>query len=114
SWCFAGLPRAGLSRLVLVVHPSVRAQSVKDIIAMAKANPGAINFGSGGLGTTPHMAGELFAITAGIKMQHVAYRGEAPAINDLIGGQISLMFAKLYAVIGHIRAGELRGPAGAN
>jgi tripartite-type tricarboxylate transporter receptor subunit TctC len=108
---FVGVALAGVSPLVLVVHPSVPAQSVKDIIAMAKANPGTINFGSGGLGTTPHMAGELFAITAGIKMQHVAYRGEAPAINDLLGGQLHLIFANLSAVIGNVKAGSLRALA---
>jgi tripartite-type tricarboxylate transporter receptor subunit TctC len=108
---FAGVALAGTSPLVLVVHPSVRAQSVKELVALAKASPGAINFGSGGLGTTPHMAGELFAITAGIKMQHVAYRGEAPAINDLLGGQLHLIFANLSAVIGNIRAGSLRALA---
>ena len=80
---FAGVAMAAISPLVLVVHPSVPAQSVKDVIAMAKAKPGTINFGSGGLGTTPHMTGELFSSIAGIKMAHVAYRGEAPAINDL-------------------------------
>jgi len=108
---FAGVALAGVSPLVLVVHPSVPARSVSDIIAMAKANPGTTNFGSGGLGTTPHMAGELFAITAGIKMQHVAYRGEAPAINDLLGGQLHLIFANLSAVIGNVRAGALRALA---
>jgi tripartite-type tricarboxylate transporter receptor subunit TctC len=91
-----------------VVHPSLPAHSVQDIIAMAKADPGKINFGSGGLGTTPHMAGELFAVTAGIKLQHVAYRGEAPAINDLLGGQLHFIFANLSAVIGNVRAGALR------
>jgi tripartite-type tricarboxylate transporter receptor subunit TctC len=108
---FAGVALAGASPLVLVVHPSVRAHSVKDLIALAKASPGTINFGSGGLGTTPHMSGELFAITAGIKMQHVAYRGEAPAINDLLGGQLHLIFANLSAVIGNVRAGSLRALA---
>lgn len=108
---FAGVALAGVSPLVLVVHPSVPVQSVKDVIGMAKANPGNINFGSGGLGTTPHMAGELFALTAGIKMQHVAYRGEAPAINDLLGGQLHLIFANLSAVIGNVRAGSLRAIA---
>jgi len=108
---FAGIALAGASPLVLVVHPSVKAQSVKELIALAKASPGTVNFGSGGLGTTPHMAGELFAITAGIKMQHVAYRGEAPAINDLLGGQLHLIFANLSAVIGNIRAGSLRALA---
>src|SRR5438552_8311639 len=79
---FTGIALAGISPMVLVVHPSVPAHSVADVIAMAKAAPGAINFGSGGLGTTPHMAAELFSSLAGIKMAHVAYRGEAPAIND--------------------------------
>ena len=108
---FAGVAKAGVSPLVLVVHPSVPARSVKDLIALAKAKPGAINFGSGGLGTTPHMAGELFSIQAGIKMVHVAYRGEAPAINDLLGGQLDLIFANLSAVIGNVKAGSLRALA---
>jgi tripartite-type tricarboxylate transporter receptor subunit TctC len=108
---FVGVATAGVSPLVLVVHPSVPARSVKDLIALAKAKPGAINFGSGGLGTTPHMAGELFSIQAGIKMVHVAYRGEAPAINDLLGGQLDLIFANLSAVIGNVKAGSLRALA---
>jgi len=108
---FAAIALSGVSPLVLVVHPSLAAHSVDDIIAMAKAAPGSVNFGSGGMGTTPHMAGELFALTAGIKMQHVAYRGEAPAINDLLGGQLHLIFANLSAVIGNVRAGTLRALA---
>jgi tripartite-type tricarboxylate transporter receptor subunit TctC len=108
---FAGVAMGGISPLVLVVHPSLPAQSVKDVIEMARTRPGTINFGSGGLGTTPHMTGELFSSVAGIKMAHVAYRGEAPAINDLLGGQIPLMFANLSAVIGNVRAGQLRALA---
>jgi tripartite-type tricarboxylate transporter receptor subunit TctC len=108
---FAGVAKAGVSPLVLVVHPSVPARSVTDLIALAKAGRGTINFGSGGLGTTPHMAGELFSMQAGIKMVHVAYRGEAPAINDLLGGQLHLIFANLSAVIGNVRAGSLRALA---
>ena len=108
---FVGVANAGVSPLVLVVHPSVPAQSVGDLIAWAKTSPGTINFGSGGLGTTPHMAGELFSIQAGIKMVHVAYRGEAPAINDLLGGQLHLIFANLSAVIGNVKAGSLRALA---
>src|SRR5262249_5691409 len=108
---FVGVATAGVSPLVLVVHPSVPARSVKDLIALAKAKPGAINFGSGGLGTTPHMAGELFSIQAGIQMVHVAYRGEAPGINDLLGGQLDLIFANLSAVIGNVKAGSLRALA---
>jgi tripartite-type tricarboxylate transporter receptor subunit TctC len=87
------------------------AYSVKDVIAIAKAKPGTINFGSGGVGTTPHMAGELFALEAGLKIVHVAYRGEAPAINDLLGGQLHFIFANLSAVIGNVQAGTLRALA---
>jgi tripartite-type tricarboxylate transporter receptor subunit TctC len=108
---FAGVAMAGVSPLVLVVHPSVPAQSVGDLIALARAKPGMINYGSGGLGTTPHMAGELFSLQAGVKMVHVAYRGEAPAINDLLGGQLHLIFANLSAVIGNVKAGSLRALA---
>jgi len=108
---FAGVGLTGASPLVLVVNPSFAAHSVKDVIAMAKADPGKINFGTGGLGTTPHMTAELFQHVAGIKMVHVAYRGEAPAINDLLAGQIPLMFANLSAVMGNLKAGTLRALA---
>jgi tripartite-type tricarboxylate transporter receptor subunit TctC len=108
---FAGVALTGASPLVLVVNPSFAAHSVKDVIAMAKADPGKINFGTGGLGTTPHMTAELFQYTAGIKMVHVAYRGEAPAINDLLAGQIPLMFANLSAVMGNLKGGTLRALA---
>ena len=108
---FAGVALTGASPLVLVVNPSVAARSVADVIAMAKASPGKINFGTGGVGTTPHMTAELFQHVAGIKMVHVAYRGEAPAINDLLAGQIPLMFANLSAVMGHIKNGTLRAIA---
>jgi tripartite-type tricarboxylate transporter receptor subunit TctC len=108
---FTGVALTGASPLVLVVNPSFAAHTVADVIAMAKANPGKINFGTGGAGTTPHMSAELFQHTAGIKMVHVAYRGEAPAINDLLAGQIPLMFANLSAVMGQIKAGTLRALA---
>jgi len=108
---FVAVAPAGVSPSVLVVHPSMPVRSVKELIALGKAKPGAINFGSGGLGTTPHMAGELFSLQAGIKMVHVAYRGEAPAINDLLGGQLDLIFANLSAVIGNVKAGSLRALA---
>jgi tripartite-type tricarboxylate transporter receptor subunit TctC len=101
----------GASPLVLVVNPSFAAHSVVVVIAMAKANPGKINFGTGGLGTTPHMTAELFQHSAGIRMVHVAYRGEAGAINDLLAGQIPLMFANLSALMGNIKAGTLRALA---
>src|SRR6185295_8511005 len=105
---FAGLAMVGISPLVAVVNPSLPVHSIKDLIALAKEKNGAMNFGSGGVGTTPHMAGELFAYMAGVKMVHVAYRGEAPAINDLLGGQIPFMFSNLSAVIGNVKAGKLR------
>jgi tripartite-type tricarboxylate transporter receptor subunit TctC len=105
---FSGIAMSAVSPLVLVVHPSVPVHSVKDVIAMAKAKPGQVNYGSGGLGTSPHMCGELFQAMAGIKLAHVAYRGEAPAINDLIGGQIPFMFSNLSAIVGNVRAGQLR------
>jgi tripartite-type tricarboxylate transporter receptor subunit TctC len=108
---FAGVSMAGISPLVMVVNPSLPARSVNDVIEMAKAKPGAVNFGSGGVGTTPHMAGELFALAAGLKIVHVAYRGEAPAINDLLGGQLHFIFANLSAVIGNVKAGTLRALA---
>jgi tripartite-type tricarboxylate transporter receptor subunit TctC len=108
---FAGVTLTGASPLAFVANPSFAAHSVADVIAMAKANPGKINFGTGGVGTTPHMTAELFEHDAGIKMVHVAYRGEAPAINDTVAGQIPLMFANLSAVIGHIKGGTLRAMA---
>jgi tripartite-type tricarboxylate transporter receptor subunit TctC len=108
---FAGVGLTAASPLVLVTNPSFAAHSVANVIAMAKASPGKINFGTGGVGTTPHMTAELFEYDAGIKMVHVAYRGEAGAINDLLAGQIPLMFANLSAVMGQIKAGTLRALA---
>ena len=108
---FSGVALTSASPLVLVVNPSFAAHSVADVIAMAKANPGKLNFGTGGVGTTPHMTAELFQHDADIKMVHVAYRGEAGAINDLLAGQIPLMFANLSAVMGQIKAGTLRALA---
>jgi tripartite-type tricarboxylate transporter receptor subunit TctC len=108
---FAGVALTGASPLVLVANPAFSARSAADVIAMAKANPGKINFGTGGTGTTPHMTAELFEYDAGIKLVHIAYRGEAPAINDCIAGQIPLMFANLSAVMGNIKGGTLRGLA---
>ncbi|HEY4918939.1 MAG TPA: tripartite tricarboxylate transporter substrate binding protein [Xanthobacteraceae bacterium] len=108
---FAGVARAGASPLVLVVNPKFPAHSVAKLIALAKEKPGTLNFASGGIGTTPHMAGELFAELAGIKLVHVAYRGEAPALNDVLAGQIPMMFTNLSAAIGNIKAGSLRALA---
>jgi tripartite-type tricarboxylate transporter receptor subunit TctC len=106
-----GLAMIGISPLVAVVNANSPIHSIKDLIAEAKAKGGTMNFGSGGVGTTPHMAGELFAFNAGIKWVHVAYRGEAPGLNDLLGGQIPFMFSNLSVVIGNIQAGKLRALA---
>jgi tripartite-type tricarboxylate transporter receptor subunit TctC len=108
---FAGVALTGASPLVLVVNPSFAAHSVADVITMARTDPGKINFGTGGLGTTPHMTAELFEHDAGIKLVHAAYRGEAGAINDLLTGQIPLRFANLSAVMGNIKGGTLRALA---
>jgi tripartite-type tricarboxylate transporter receptor subunit TctC len=106
-----GISLLGASPLVLVVNPSFAAKSVGELIEMAKAKPGAINFGSGGVGTTPHMAAELFLFTTGVRMTHVAYRGEAPAIADVVAGQLPLLFANVSVVTGQVKAGTLRALA---
>jgi tripartite-type tricarboxylate transporter receptor subunit TctC len=107
----AGVAMFGASPMVLVVTPSFAAKSVKDLIEMAKAKPGAINFGSGGVGSTPHLAAELFLLNAGVRMTHVPYRGEAPAIADVIGGQLPLVFANVSVATPQIKSGILRALA---
>jgi tripartite-type tricarboxylate transporter receptor subunit TctC len=93
---------------VMEVNPSIPVKSVPEFIAYAKANPGKINFASGGLGTTSHMAGELFKFMTGVDIRHVPYRGSAPALIDLLSGQVQAMFDLMPASIGFIRAGKLR------
>jgi tripartite-type tricarboxylate transporter receptor subunit TctC len=92
----------------LVAHPSLAARSVKELIALARARPGAINYGSGGNGSTPHLAAALFAAMAGIELTHIPYKGTAPATADLIGGQIQIAFLGIPAVLPHARSGKLR------
>ena len=106
-------PVAGIIRapLVLVVNSSFPAKTVPELIAYAKANPGKVNFASGGNGTSNHIAGELFKMVAGVNMLHVPYRGGAPALTDLIGGQVQMMFIPMAGTIEHIRAGNLRALA---
>jgi tripartite-type tricarboxylate transporter receptor subunit TctC len=108
---FAPVGLIGSQANILVVNPALPVKSLAELIALAKAQPGKLNFASGGVGTTPHMAGELFRLTAGINVVHVAYRGEAPAINDLLGGQLHFIIANLSAVIGNVKAGTLRALA---
>jgi tripartite-type tricarboxylate transporter receptor subunit TctC len=106
-------PVAGVLRVpnLVEVHPSVPVQTLPEFIAYAKANPGKVNMGSGGSGGPVHMTGELFNMMAGLKMQHVPYRGEAPALNDLIGGQVQVVFGSVPASIEYVRAGMLRALA---
>jgi tripartite-type tricarboxylate transporter receptor subunit TctC len=99
------------SPLVLEVHPSVAANSVAELIALAKANPGKMSLASFGTASTSHVAGELFKLTAGINMLHVPYRGSAPLVVDLLAGQVQAAFDNLPASIEHIRSGKLRALA---
>jgi len=106
-------PVAGLVRLPLVmqVNPSVPAKTVAEFIAHAMANPGKINMASTGVGTSVHLAGELFKVMTGINMVHVPYRGGAPALTDMISGQVQVMFADLPSSLAHIQSGALRALA---
>jgi len=103
-------PVASIARssLVMVVHPSVPARSVPEFIAYAKANPGTLNMGSSGNGSPLHVAGELFKMMAQVDLVLVPFRGGAPALIALLGGQVQVMFATLPETVGHIKAGELR------
>src|ERR1700757_4407649 len=96
---------------IWVVNPSVPAKSVPEFIAYAKANPGKIHMASGGTGTPPHLAGELFKMMAGVDLIHVPYRGNGPAFNDLIGGQVQVMFPSPVGLLEYIQAGKLRALA---
>ena len=93
---------------VMLVNPSFSAKTVPEFIAYAKANPGMINFASGGTGFATHLAGELFKVMTGVNMVHVPYRGQAPAMTDLLGGQVQVMFDPVVSSIGHIQGGKLR------
>jgi tripartite-type tricarboxylate transporter receptor subunit TctC len=106
-------PVAGISRepSVMAVHPSVPTKTVPEFVAYAKANPGKINMASSGNGTGPHMVGELFKMMAGVNMVHVPYRGGGPALTDLLGGQVQVMFIALPASIESIKAGKVRALA---
>jgi len=106
-------PVAGIIRtaLVMQVNPSVPAKTVPEFIAYAKGNPGKINMSSAGNGSAPHVAGELFKMMAGVNMVHVPYRGAAPSLSDLIGGQVQVTFESMPSSIGYIRAGTLRALA---
>ena len=106
-------PVAGIVRApnVLVVHPSFPAKTVPEFIAYAKANPGAINYASAGVGSISHISGELFKMMTGVNIQHVPYRGAAPALTDLLGGRVPVAFLPMPGSIEYIRASKLRALA---
>ena len=106
-------PVASISRepQILALHPSIPANTVSEFIAYAKANPGKISMASGGNGTPAHIAGELFKMMTGVNLVHVPYRGAAPALTDLIGGQVQVMFVAMASGIEYVRAGKLRSLA---
>jgi tripartite-type tricarboxylate transporter receptor subunit TctC len=108
---FAAIGQATTSHYVIVVNPAVPVKNVKELIALAKAKPGQLNYGSGGNGNSTHLAGEYFKGLTGTNIVHVAYKGSGPAIVDLLGGQVQVMFANVVAVLGHMRSGKLRALA---
>ena len=105
---FEPVARAVSALNVLVVHPSVPVKSVREMIAYAKANPGKLNYGSSGVGFADHLAGELFCTLTGVKMQHVPYKGGAPAMVDLVGGNIQLIFATISTALASMKANRIR------
>ena len=106
-------PVGGIIRvpMVILLHPSVPAKTVPELIAYAKASPGKVNMASAGFGSAPHMAGELFNVMAGVKMVHVPYRGQGPALTDLLGGQVQVLFATTPGTPDYIATGKLRALA---
>jgi tripartite-type tricarboxylate transporter receptor subunit TctC len=105
---FAAIGLVGMAPSVLAVNPALDVHSVGELIKVAKASPGKIQFGSPGIGTTNHLAGELFASMAEVKLAHIPYKGTGPAITDLLGGHIAMMFAPIPAAHGNVSAGLLR------
>jgi tripartite-type tricarboxylate transporter receptor subunit TctC len=105
---FAPISLLGLQPNILVVNPQVPAKSMAELIALAKASPGKLNFASSGYGAAAHLAGELFKTEAKIDIVHVAYKGAGPALQDVVAGHVQMMFATSASVIGHIRSGALR------
>jgi tripartite-type tricarboxylate transporter receptor subunit TctC len=108
---FAPVAMLVLNPQVLVVHPSLAAKNVKEFVALAKAKPGQINFASAGAGTATHLGLELFKLTAGINVTHVPYKGGAPALTDLIAGQVQALFVSIPSVLPHVHSGRLRAIA---
>ncbi|MBY0438058.1 MAG: tripartite tricarboxylate transporter substrate binding protein [Burkholderiales bacterium] len=108
---FTPITQIGYTPLLMVVHPSFPPRNFKEFLALARKTKEPITFGSGGIGSSPHMAGELMAAQLGIKITHVPYKGENPALTDTIGGQIPIMFGNLPVAVPHVNNGRLRGLA---
>jgi tripartite-type tricarboxylate transporter receptor subunit TctC len=108
---FTGVALFGSAPLVLVVHPSSPANSVQDIVAMARAKPGELSFGSGGIGTTPFMAGTLLSLMTGTKYISVPFKGEQPSMNEIMGGRLTMMFGNAAAALPHVKNGRLKSLA---
>lgn len=108
---FMPVTLASSSALILVVHPSLKAASVRELIALAKSRPGQLNYASSGIGASAHLAAELFKTMAGVNIVHVPYKGQPPAMLDLISGQVQMMFPNAPVALPHLRAGKLRALA---
>jgi tripartite-type tricarboxylate transporter receptor subunit TctC len=108
---FAPVSLLATNPFVVTVNPALKVSSVRELIELAKANPGKVNYGSSGIGGAPHLSTELFKHMAGVNMVHVAYKGLGPAITDLLGGQIQVIFADVGLVKSHVKSGKLRGLA---
>jgi tripartite-type tricarboxylate transporter receptor subunit TctC len=101
----------GTSPFIVALHPSVPAKNVKELIALAKAKPASLNYASTGTGGITHMATELFRLMAGINLVHIPYKGTGPALNDVIGGQVQMIFGAILATLPHVKSGRLKGLA---
>lgn len=105
---FAPVASLGVSPQVLVLHPGVPANNVSEVIALAKAKPGQLNFASSGAGGPTHLSGEMFNMIAGVKTQHIPYKGAGPAMIDLIGGHVQMFFSVPINIVGHVKSGKLK------
>jgi tripartite-type tricarboxylate transporter receptor subunit TctC len=108
---FAPISYLGTQANILVVHPSVQAKSVSELIALARANPGKLNFASGGFGAGAHLSGELFKVAAKVNIVHVPYKGTGPAFQDVVAGHIQMMFPGASSVVGALKDGKVRALA---
>ena len=108
---FAPVSLMATAMNILLVHPAVPAETVKDLIALAKARPGQLNYASSSVATSSHLAAEIFCMQAGVRMLHVPYKGAGPALTDLIAGQVQALFANPAAALAHVRSGKLRALA---